>query len=137
MGDAPVQLDEAIYPRELVEGTPIATGRKVPGGIYVMLAQAGHSPVAVTRRTMRARIATENEAARLKLAKGSLVLAADQLIADERGRVSATACCCSDSARWTTTGSQNGRRPSTSYAMNVLLTWGKFFLLWEAIRSRR
>jgi hypothetical protein len=53
-GADPVQLDEAIYPRELVEGTPIATERKVPGGIYVTPTQAGHSPAAFIRRTTRA-----------------------------------------------------------------------------------
>ncbi|MEW1838549.1 GntR family transcriptional regulator [Nonomuraea angiospora] len=84
--DAPVRLDEAIYPRDLVEGTPIATERKVPGGIYATLAQAGHAPVAVTRRTIRARLATDDEATRLKLAKGSWVLAADQVITAGHGR---------------------------------------------------
>ncbi|MEV4078933.1 GntR family transcriptional regulator [Nonomuraea fuscirosea] len=86
-GDVPVRLDEAIYPRQVVEGTPIATERKVPGGIYAALANAGHIPAAVARRTVGARAATDDEVKRLKLAAGSWVLAADQLIADERGRV--------------------------------------------------
>jgi GntR family transcriptional regulator len=85
-GDAPVRLDKAIYPRQVVEGTPIAAERKVPGGIYATLAHAGHAPAAVTRRTVRARLATADETSRLKLAKGSWVLAADEVIADERGR---------------------------------------------------
>ncbi|WP_237101473.1 GntR family transcriptional regulator [Nonomuraea sp. MG754425] len=86
VGDVPVRLDEAIYPHELVKGTPIEREQKVPGGIYATLTQAGHSPAAVTRRTVRARLAADDEAARLKLAKGSWVLTAGQVIADERGR---------------------------------------------------
>ncbi|TMR90611.1 GntR family transcriptional regulator [Nonomuraea basaltis] len=86
IGDTPVRLDEAIYPRDLVEGTPIATDHKVPGGIYATLAQAGHAPAAVARRTVGARLSTDDEAKRLKLAAGAYVLTADQVIADERGR---------------------------------------------------
>ncbi|MGR6921120.1 GntR family transcriptional regulator [[Actinomadura] parvosata] len=85
-GDVPVRLDEAIYPRQVVEGTPIAAERKVPGGIYATLAHAGHAPAVVARRTVRARLATADETTRLKLAKGSWALAADQVIADERGQ---------------------------------------------------
>ncbi|MEU7857845.1 GntR family transcriptional regulator [Nonomuraea sp. NPDC049141] len=86
IGDAPVRLDEAIYPRDLVEGTPIATEHLVPGGIYSTLAQAGHAPAAIARRTAGARLATGDEAKKLKLASGSWVLAADQVIADPHGR---------------------------------------------------
>lgn len=85
-GDAPVRLDEAIYPRGLVEGTPIAAERKVPGGIYATLAAAGHAPAAVARRTVGARLATDDEAKQLKLPAGAWVLTADQVITDERGR---------------------------------------------------
>ncbi|MEV0614790.1 GntR family transcriptional regulator [Nonomuraea sp. NPDC050404] len=84
-GDVPVRLDEAVYPRPVVEGTPIAIDRKVPGGIYATLAHTGHAPAMVVRRTVRARLATGEETSRLKLAKGAWVLAADQVIADERG----------------------------------------------------
>ncbi|TYB71259.1 GntR family transcriptional regulator [Nonomuraea sp. PA05] len=85
-GDVPVRLDEAIYPRQVVEGTPIATERAVPGGIYATLAHAGHAPAVVARRTVRARLATGDEPSRLRLATGSWVLAADQVIVDECGR---------------------------------------------------
>ncbi|MEV0236853.1 GntR family transcriptional regulator [Nonomuraea sp. NPDC050786] len=86
IGEEVVRLDVAYYPAELVERTPIATERKVPGGIYATLAQVGHSPAAVTRRAVQARLATGDETSRLKLGKGAWVLAADQIIADERGR---------------------------------------------------
>lgn len=82
----PVRLDEAIYPRDLIEGTPIATEHQVPGGIYTTLAQAGHAPAEVARRTVGARIATGDEVKRLKLAAGAFVLTADLVIADGRGR---------------------------------------------------
>ncbi|SEU46671.1 GntR family transcriptional regulator [Nonomuraea wenchangensis] len=85
-GDVPVRLDEAIYPAELVEGTPIAAKQQVPGGIYGTLAQAGHAPAAVVRRAIGARPATGDEAKGLGLAAGAWVLAADQVIADGRGR---------------------------------------------------
>lgn len=44
VGDVLVRLDEAIYSRDLVEGTPIATEHKVQGGIYATLTKAGHFP---------------------------------------------------------------------------------------------
>ncbi|WP_188186832.1 GntR family transcriptional regulator [Nonomuraea sp. SYSU D8015] len=86
IGEQTVRLDEAYYPAELVERTPIATERKVPGGIYATLAAAGHAPAVVARRTVGARLASEEEAKRLKLAAGAYVLTADQVIADGRGR---------------------------------------------------
>lgn len=86
IGEEIVRLDEAYYPAELVAGTSIASERKVLGGIYATLSQAGHTPAAVARRTVGARLATDDEAKRLKLAAGSWVLVADQVIADERGR---------------------------------------------------
>jgi GntR family transcriptional regulator len=87
IGEEVVRLDEAYYPAELVKRTPIASELKVPGGIYATLAQAGHAPAAVARRTVGARLTTGDEAKRLKLAAGAYVLTADQVIADERGRV--------------------------------------------------
>jgi hypothetical protein len=62
--------NEAIYPRDLAEGTPIVTDRQVPGGICATPAQASHAPAAVARRTLGARLATDDEMKKLKLAKG-------------------------------------------------------------------
>lgn len=85
-GDAPARLDEAIYAAVLVEGTPIAADTQVPGGIYAALAKCGHAPAEVVRRAIGARPATGDEAGQLRLVSGAWVLAADQVIADERGR---------------------------------------------------
>lgn len=86
IGEQVVRLDAAYYPYELVAGTPIATDRKVSGGIYATLAEAGHAPAAVARRTVGARPATGEEVKRLKLGTGAYVLVAEQVITDERGR---------------------------------------------------
>ncbi|WP_336214872.1 GntR family transcriptional regulator [Nonomuraea sp. LPB2021202275-12-8] len=87
IGDTVVRLDEAIYPQQLVTGTPLAKRGQVPGGVYRALADAGLEPHSVVRRVIANRQATDTEAKALKLVRRAPVLTYDQLIADRQGRL--------------------------------------------------
>ena len=85
IGDTVVRLDEAIYPKQLVNDTPLAKRGQVPGGVYQALTDAGLAPHSVVRRVIANRQATDAEAKALKLVRRALVLTYDQVIADREG----------------------------------------------------
>lgn len=78
------QLQTASYPARLVKGTPLVRSEKITGGVYGALAAAGIHP-ATTAETVRARPASDDEAAELRI-RGGTVLTIERVTRDAAGR---------------------------------------------------
>jgi GntR family transcriptional regulator len=73
LDEVPVQLADSYYPRDLVSGSPVVQPGKLPGGTQAALERLGvRFKDAVDE--VRGRVATPDEAARLHLANGAVVL---------------------------------------------------------------
>lgn len=68
----PVQLADSYYPRDLVDGSPVTRQGKLPGGTQAALERLGVR-FKDAEDEVRARVATPDEAARLRLASGAVV----------------------------------------------------------------
>ncbi len=88
IGDQPVILDTAIYPEALIRDTPIARAGRVEGGIYAALTEAGLLDIASAGidEEFGARLASAEEAGRLKLSAGSWVATAQRVTRAGDGR---------------------------------------------------
>jgi GntR family transcriptional regulator len=85
-GDVPVQLATGYYPAGLAEGTEIEQQDTGPGGTYSRLAELGHAPVRFRER-IRLRLATDDEAAFLRLDTEQRVYDLERIASDSNGRV--------------------------------------------------
>ncbi|WP_326822612.1 GntR family transcriptional regulator [Streptosporangium sp. NBC_01756] len=81
-----VQLDTALYPLALVDGTPVARSGKNVGGIYAALTEAGMVPAVIARQVVGSRPASDDEATQLKLPRGAWVLTVERVTNDAHGR---------------------------------------------------
>lgn len=81
-----VQLYDAWYPLGLVEGTELASPAKIVDGVYAALERIGLHPQSATEE-VRARAATPEEAALLRLGAGIPVLTVTRVTRDPGGRV--------------------------------------------------
>jgi len=79
------QIQDAWYPLDIVEGTPLASAEKVVGGAYRALAAIGHRPSVVTERVI-ARAATPEEAQTMRLGPSVPVLEIWRQTRDQDGR---------------------------------------------------
>jgi GntR family transcriptional regulator len=68
----PVQLADSYYPPDLVDGSPITRPGKLPGGTQAALERLGVR-FKDAEDELRARVATPDEATRLRLANGAVV----------------------------------------------------------------
>ena len=84
-GDVPVQLATGYYPVGVAEGTEIEQQDTGPGGTYSRLAELGHAPVKFRER-IRLRLATDDEAAFLRLDTEQRVYAVERIASDSNGR---------------------------------------------------
>jgi GntR family transcriptional regulator len=80
-----VQIQESVYPLELVEGTPLAEPGKVTPGVYAALIAAGHPPASITER-VAARAATTEEVRAMELGSGVPVITVERVTYDAGGR---------------------------------------------------
>jgi GntR family transcriptional regulator len=80
-----VQIQESVYPLELVEGTPLAAPGKVTPGVYAALIAAGHPPASITER-VAARAATTEEVRAMELGSGVPVITVERVTYDASGR---------------------------------------------------
>jgi len=80
-----VQIQESVYPLELVEGTPLADSAKVTPGVYAALITAGHPPASITERVV-ARAATMEEVRTMELGSGVPVITVERVTYDAGGR---------------------------------------------------
>jgi GntR family transcriptional regulator len=84
-GDVPIQLATGYYPADIADGTPIEDQDTGPGGAYSRLAELGHAPVRFSER-IRLRMATEAEAAFLRLDTEQRVYEVERVARDDHGR---------------------------------------------------
>jgi GntR family transcriptional regulator len=85
-GDVPVQLATGYYPLAISAGTAIEQEDTGPGGTYSRLAELGHAPARFTER-IRLRLATDGEAAFLRLDTEQRVYDVERIARDSDGLV--------------------------------------------------
>lgn len=85
-GDVPVQLATGYYPGAIAAGTAIEQEDTGPGGTYSRLAELGHAPARFTER-IRLRLATDDEAAFLRLDTEQRVYDVERTARDNGGLV--------------------------------------------------
>ncbi|MFE7485510.1 UTRA domain-containing protein [Streptomyces sp. NPDC057552] len=83
--EAPVELADTYYPRNIAEGTPLAEPRKIKGGAVTLLAELGHVAARVIE-DVTARPASQAEQQQLQLADDEPVVVIERLSLDEAGR---------------------------------------------------
>ncbi|HEY1324314.1 MAG TPA: GntR family transcriptional regulator [Streptosporangiaceae bacterium] len=84
-GDVPVQLATGYYPADLADGTPIEDQDTGTGGTYSRLAELGHAPALFCER-VTLRVASDDEAAFLRLDTEQRVYEVERVARDDRGR---------------------------------------------------
>ena len=84
-GDVPVQLATGYYPADIAAGTSIEEEDTGPGGTYSRLAEFGHAPALFSER-VTLRMATDDEAAFLRLDTEQRVYEVERVARDDRGR---------------------------------------------------
>ncbi|MFN2591651.1 MAG: GntR family transcriptional regulator [Candidatus Dormibacteria bacterium] len=82
----PVQVQNAWYPFDLIEGTDLARGERILDGIFAALERLGRPPVSSTEEVV-ARAPTPEEAALLRLGPGIPVLVITRTTLGGEGRV--------------------------------------------------
>ena len=80
-----IQLYDAYYPLDLIEGTELATSRIIRDGVYAALERVGHHPERATEE-IGARSPTPEEASLLRLGSGVPVLTVTRTTRDTAGR---------------------------------------------------
>lgn len=85
LDDAVAQLQDAWIPVALAEGTPLAGGAKVVGGVYAAFVRAGVVPASLTDE-VTPRHATPGEREEMGLPEGALVAEIWQTSRDRQGR---------------------------------------------------
>lgn len=81
-----IQLYDAWYPLELVDGTELAGPAKIVDGIYAALERIGQRPASASEE-IRARAATPEESTLLRLGTGIPVLTVTRTTRGDAGRV--------------------------------------------------
>jgi GntR family transcriptional regulator len=84
-GDVPIQLATGYYPADIADGTPIEDRDTGHGGVYSRLAELEHAPVAFSER-IALRMATDDEAAFLRVDVEQRVYEVERVARDHRGR---------------------------------------------------
>jgi GntR family transcriptional regulator len=84
-GDVPVQLATGYYPADVAGGTSIEEEDTGPGGTYSRLAELDHAPALFSER-ITLRMATDDEAAFLRLDTEQRVYEVERVARDDRGR---------------------------------------------------
>ncbi|MBD3549844.1 UTRA domain-containing protein [Streptomyces sp. JV180] len=83
--DAPVELADTYYPRDIAEGTALAEPRKIKGGAVTLLAELGHVAARVIE-DVTARPASQAEQQQLQLADHEPVVVIERLSLNEAGK---------------------------------------------------